>query len=365
MLEAGIHQAPMLLAGIACLCLLSALGWWRAALRARALARMGASLSAEVARLREDLQRLEESASHDRLTGAWNRRRFNETAAAEMSLARRRRAPLSLILLDLDHFKRINDTYGHPAGDTVLVGAVAAFRQVLRASDALVRWGGEEFLVLAPVTGLDGALNLADRLREALEATPFPRAASVTLSAGVAEFLEGESLEAWVDRADQALYQAKAAGRNQVHANQDRGVRHPSAGPNLLELVWEEGYGSGHRLIDEQHILLFDLSNALLTALLEAPAPRVVEDRFETLLFHTEKHFHDEEALLRGIAFAGLSEHQAEHARLLATARRLQAELVAGTGDFGRLITFLVTDLVKGHLLTEDRNYFQHLLKGA
>ena len=150
-----------------------------------------------------------------------------------------------------------------------------------------------------------------------------------------------------------------------MHANQDRSVRHPTAGPNLLELVWEDAYGSGHRLIDEQHILLFDLSNALLSALLEVPAPGVVADRFETLLFHTEKHFHDEEALLRRIGFANLVEHQAEHARLLAAARQQQAELAAGKADFGRLITFLVTDLVKGHLLTEDRNYFQHLLKGA
>lgn len=364
-LDAGSQLAPTLLAGLTAIIVLTSLGWWRAVRQGRLLATTAASLSAEVDRLREDLQRLEASASHDRLTGAWNRRRFNETAAAEMSLARRRRAPLSLILLDLDHFKRINDTYGHPAGDTVLIGAVAAFRKVLRTSDALVRWGGEEFLVLAPVTGLEGALNLAERLREALEATPFPRAASVTLSAGVAEFLEGESLEAWVDRADQALYQAKAGGRNQVQANLDRGTHPTPAGPTLLELVWEDAYGSGHRLIDEQHILLFDLSNALLSALLEAPAPGVVEDRFETLLFHTEKHFHDEEALLRKTGYATLAVHQAEHARLLAAARRLQAELASGQGDFGRLVTFLVTDLVKGHLLSEDRHYFQHLVKGA
>lgn len=354
----GVPAFPILSVGIAAIALL---GWWRAAVRSRALGHLAADLSLEIDRLREDLSRMEETASFDRLTGAWNRRRFDEAAASEMGLARRRRAPLSLIMLDLDHFKRINDAFGHPVGDTVLAGAAAAFRPVLRTSDALIRWGGEEFLVLAPATTLEGAISLAERLRSALEATPFPNAAPMTLSAGVAEYLDGESPEAWVARADQALYRAKAEGRNRVMASRNGGPSGNQRGPNLLELVWEEAYGSGHRLIDEQHILLFDLSNALLSALLEGQPPAVVESHLDTLLHHAEKHFRDEEALLRKAAYPDLPEHHAEHARLLDSAHRLQAELKAGRIDFGRLVTYLATDLVKGHLLTEDRHYFTHL----
>ena len=339
------------------------LGWWRASVRVRALATQAESLSQELGRLKDDLVHLEEAASHDRLTGAWNRRRFEEAAAAEMGLAGRRRSALSLIMLDLDHFKRINDTYGHPAGDAVLAGAAVAFRSALRASDALVRWGGEEFLVLAPATALDGAVRLADRIRTTLAARAFPAAEAMTLSAGVAEYMAGETLDAWVARADTALYRAKAEGRDRVVADHSRSPRGTFQSAGLLELVWEESYGSGHRLIDEQHIQLFDLANALLSALVEGQPPATAEARLDVLLRHAEKHFRDEEGLLQKAGYTDLDQHRGEHARLIAGARSLQADMKAGKLDFGRLVAYLATDLVKGHLLTEDRNYFQALAK--
>lgn len=350
---------PYLPTGLAAL---AGLGWWREAHLQRAARRQASELSQEIRHLKDDLARLEELASHDRLTGAWNRRRFEEAVAGEMGLARRRRAPLSLILLDLDHFKRINDTYGHPAGDAVLAGAAAAFRPVLRASDSLVRWGGEEFLVLAPSTHLDGARRLAERLRAAMEAAELPVGERVTLSAGVAEYLLDEPLDAWVARVDEALYRAKAEGRNRVIADETTSPRRTLHGAGLLELIWEEAYGSGHQLIDEQHILLFDLSNALLSALLEGQPASVAEARLDLLLQHAERHFRDEEGLLKKANYPDLEQHRGEHARLLATARDLQADLQTGRVDFGRLVAYLATDLVKGHLLTEDRNYFRHLV---
>jgi len=336
-------------------------GWWHAAARSRALARSAEDLSREIDRLRESLVHLEEVASQDRLTGAWNRRHFDGVVAAETSLARRRRAPLSLIILDLDHFKRINDTYGHPAGDTVLAGAVTAFRPVLRASDVLVRWGGEEFLVLSPATGLEGALHLAERLRAALEAATFPAAESITLSAGVAERLDEESVEAWVARADKALYLAKAGGRNRVVESPERMACGAFPGSSLLELVWEDAYESGQKLIDGQHIQMFDLSNALFSALLEGRPMSEVEKHLNALIIHAEKHFRDEEYLLEKAGYPKLPEHRGIHTSLLATAQDLQKDVKAGQVDFGRLVTYLANDLVKRHLLTEDRNYFAHL----
>lgn len=347
------------------LAVLAVLGWWRSAARGRTLAARAETAEAKATsalQAKADLQRtlgeLEVAASRDRLTGAWNRRHFEEVAAAKMSLARRRRAPLSLLLLDLDHFKRINDRFGHPAGDAVLVGAVATFRSVLRASDVLVRWGGEEFLVLAPATTLEGALRLGERLRAALAATAFPTAEPITLSGGVAEYLHDEDAGAWVARADRALYQAKAGGRNQVAASPGTIAQ---AEPNLLELIWEDAYASGHRLIDAQHILLFELSNALFAALLEGRPQAEVEGRLDALIHHTGKHFHDEESLLQRADYPDLQEHRGIHAELLATARTLQQDLREGRVDFGRLVAFLVNDVVKGHLLGEDRHYFAHL----
>lgn len=349
----------------ACLAALAVLGWWRSAARSRTLAartRAAEAAAASELQARTDLQQtmreLEEAASRDRLTGAWNRRHFEEVAAAEMSLARRRRLPLALIIVDLDHFKRINDTFGHPAGDAVLAGTVTALRPVLRASDVLVRWGGEEFLVLAPATNLEGALRLGERLRAALAATAFPGAEPITLSAGVAEYLHDEDVGAWVARADRALFRAKAGGRDQVAASPGTTAQ---AEPNLLELVWEEAYASGHRLIDAQHILLFELSNALFAALLEGRSQAEVEGRLDALIHHTDKHFRDEESLLQRADYPDLPEHHRIHAGLLATAHDLQQDLREGQVDFGRLVVFLVNDVVKGHLITEDRHYFAHL----
>jgi diguanylate cyclase (GGDEF)-like protein/hemerythrin-like metal-binding protein len=336
-------------------------GWWRSAARRRSLAQLTEDLSTENVRLQEDLAHLEDLATHDRLTGAWNRRRFEEAAAAEMGLARRRHVPLSLIMVDLDHFKRINDTYGHPVGDVVLAGTTAAFLPLLRASDLLARWGGEEFLILAPGTDLEGATRLAERLRVELAQTAFPSAEPMTLSAGVAEYHDQEFLDGWVARVDAALYRAKAEGRNRVVADETPSPRATLQNAGLLELIWEEAYCSGHKLIDSQHIYLFDLSNALLSALLGGQPPSVAEARLDSLLTHTEKHFHDEEALLRKAGYSDLDHHRAEHARLLATARHIQGELKAGKVDFGGLVTFLVTDLVKGHFLSEDRNYFAQM----
>ena len=360
MIASDISVFSILLAGIA---VIAGSGWLHAVVRSRAMARKSAELSREIDRLRQDLQELEDAASHDRLTGAWNRRRFEEALAAEMSLASRRRAPMSLTILDLDHFKRINDTYGHPAGDAVLVGAAATFRSVLRTSDALVRWGGDEFIILSPATGLEGAVNLAERLRAALLAAAFPPANGITLSAGVTEYREGESITALMDRADKALYQAKASGRNRVVGDPDSSDRASLPPPNLLELVWEEAYSSGHHLIDEQHILLFNQSNALFTALLEGRPSQEVEVLLEALLIHAEAHFRDEEGLLRKANYPDLKLHQSIHVELLAKARHLQMDLKAGQADFGRMVGFLANDLVKQHLLTEDRNYFRHLVE--
>jgi diguanylate cyclase (GGDEF)-like protein/hemerythrin-like metal-binding protein len=312
--------------------------------------------------LRLALEQVEQAASTDRLTGAWNRRRFEEAVLAELALAQRRRDPLSLLMFDLDHFKRVNDTHGHGAGDAVLVGLVQTVRQHLRASDSLIRWGGEEFLVMVPATRLEGAMALAEKMRAAVAAVHFPGIGQVTMSLGVAQYAPGESLSAWIERADQALYAAKFAGRNcSVAAPMPATASTDFHGRVLLEVVWDETYESGNALIDTQHQRLFQLANALMAGLTqETPLPEVAL-RLETLLAHTSQHFHDEEALLRDARYPDLAQHVNIHAGLLARARQLQAEVQAGQVDFGKLVSFLALDLVKGHFLCEDQNYFERL----
>jgi diguanylate cyclase (GGDEF)-like protein len=176
----------------------------------------------EKKRLREAnarlMRELEALSRIDPLTGALNRGIFDEALRREALRSRRYRFPLSLVMLDLDHFKAINDTHGHRVGDGALQQFVARLGTVFRETDAIHRYGGEEFAVLLPHTALEGALDAARRVVQLTAATPFAIGAihlNVTVSAGVAnaraEDMQGDDL---VTRADAALYQAKRNGRN-------------------------------------------------------------------------------------------------------------------------------------------------------
>jgi diguanylate cyclase (GGDEF)-like protein len=161
----------------------------------------------------DDLQRL---AAVDPLTGLANRRGGGEDITAEISRARRQNSALSCVLLDLDHFKDVNDTFGHQAGDHVLREISSLLRRTVRAYDILIRWGGEEFLVILPGVELEQARKLAERIRNAVEGLPLAGIGGVTVSAGVAALGTDYSFEAMFEAADRRLYSAKAAGRNTV-----------------------------------------------------------------------------------------------------------------------------------------------------
>ncbi len=170
-----------------------------------------------IVRYTSDLLRL---ASTDPLTGVLNRRSFLDSAFGEVRRARRDRKPCSLMSIDADHFKRINDTQGHQAGDQVLKAMAATLANSVRKGDVLGRVGGEEFAVLAPDLSLEGALRLADRLRgeiARLRTATDAGFVSFTISIGVTQILDDESdLTPALGRADKALYAAKSAGRNKV-----------------------------------------------------------------------------------------------------------------------------------------------------
>jgi len=156
-------------------------------------------------------------ARTDDLTGLHNRRSFNELFSLALSAARRHGHPLSLIVIDLDHFKDVNDTYGHSVGDLVLKKFAELLKSMVRDEDVVARWGGEEFIILLSHTASDAAAALAERIRYGFEhdpcsATPF----AVTASFGVAQLQDGEQEDALIRRADSALYRAKREGRNRV-----------------------------------------------------------------------------------------------------------------------------------------------------
>jgi two-component system, cell cycle response regulator len=153
----------------------------------------------------------------DQLTGLHNRHAAAELFERELSRARRSREPLSLVLADIDHFKRVNDAHGHHVGDEVLRAVSRALGECCRRADMAIRWGGEELLVLMPGTPLAGALLVADRMRATVHALSVADLPQVTISCGVAELLPDEAtLGGAIERADARLYEAKASGRNTV-----------------------------------------------------------------------------------------------------------------------------------------------------
>ncbi len=165
---------------------------------------------------------LAQKAQVDGLTGLWNRAFFDRRWSEEVSRSSRYGHPLSIALLDVDHFKSVNDTFGHPAGDAVLVGLARLLRRELRTSDVVCRYGGEEFVVIMPDTRPGPARDICERLRHALEALNWPRhpERKITMSIGAVgtESVCSVTPERWLEMADQNLYHAKRSGRNRVTA---------------------------------------------------------------------------------------------------------------------------------------------------
>lgn len=158
-------------------------------------------------------------AAHDPLTSTLMRRAFIDICENELERCRRHARPMALLMLDVDHFKRINDTYGHQMGDRMLVDFVARVQTALRRSDRIGRYGGEEFVVLLPETGLDEALAVAERIRSKV-AVQRPGLPTLTVSVGLTVSRTGEEdVDRLLQRSDEALYKAKSAGRNRVEAS--------------------------------------------------------------------------------------------------------------------------------------------------
>jgi diguanylate cyclase (GGDEF) domain len=155
-------------------------------------------------------------AERDYLTQAYNRMKAHAFIKNEIERCDRYDHVFSIIMLDMDFFKKVNDTFGHNLGDEILIHLVNLLSREIRTIDMLSRWGGEEFLIIMPLTDSDGAKITAERIRIVVEQTQFTRGLTQTCSFGVTAYKKGESIESMIDRVDKALYEAKLRGRNCV-----------------------------------------------------------------------------------------------------------------------------------------------------
>ena len=319
---------------------------------------VGVLLITDAAMLLEELQWknriLNDMATTDELTGLSNRHLLESKIQAEMGRAARYQQSLSLILFDLDHFKRVNDTWGHQTGDEVLKRTAGIIKGMIREPDNLFRWGGEEFIILAPHTSLAGAVALAEKVRSSICADPFPVVGTVSASFGVAEWRQCDSREQWFKQVDHALYRAKNAGRNRVVSFGASDMM-PIA---FVRMEWQTAWESGNVLIDDQHRKLMEMSNHLLDLSLSSASQEALRVRLDALLSHVLQHFADEEQVLTEIAYPGAANHAQLHRVLVGEALELKGKTEDQGGDPTAFFNFLVGKVIMGHLLAADVQFF-------
>ncbi len=170
----------------------------------------------EITQELEKIKILKEVASKDALTKLFNRGKFDDVLAKEISLTNSTLSPLSIVFLDIDHFKVVNDTYGHDVGDYILVELANILRSTIRKGDFVARWGGEEFVVTLQSTDTTQATILAEKIRKNIEEHHFASGGNQTISLGVTQYIDNETQDAFIKRVDEALYEAKNSGRNRV-----------------------------------------------------------------------------------------------------------------------------------------------------
>lgn len=302
--------------------------------------------------LQETMRELEHMVDTDRLTGTWNRRYFDSMIERELRRTERYGLPLSLMIFDIDHFKKVNDTYGHDVGDQVLIGITERVRSQIRLSDALIRWGGEEFILVTSSTTLSGATALAEKIRICISSTEFPTVGTVTISIGVAQFHPGESKREWITRADKLLYAAKHNGRNRVISSTGGGEAHEP-----FRLEWYERFQSGNSELDKEHKELFIFINCMMNSI-SNPKKGSFESFLPGLLEALEQHYKNEEQLMREIHFPDLASHSQEHLRLLNHIRQSEDKIRNGDLHPVDLMEFLIRQVAVGHIIGYDMQFF-------
>ena len=298
---------------------------------------------------------LSQTATKDSLTGIFNRSMLENYILSELERSDRLGYDISLILFDLDHFKKVNDTYGHDAGDRVLINTVSKAKGIIRKSDFFVRWGGEEFLVVMPGINLNNATRVAEKLRIAIAGIDHTDVGTVTMSAGIAQRLQFEFWGSWFKRADKALYEAKDKGRNRLSISMDlEPIKRESS-----NLQWKNEWYSGNSKIDMQHRMLMEDANKMIEIFKVAPENfSIVYDQFINSL---AVHFRYEEGILNRVGYPFLDEHKKIHSHIISSIKRTKENMEYYISSPDVLFDYILDEILIGHFLQEDFKFFNYL----
>jgi len=302
----------------------------------------------------EHARQLKLQAATDALTGLHNRHHFNLTLKDAFMMEP---APnYALLLLDIDHFKRINDDFGHEVGDMVLVQLASLLKQKLRDDDEVFRWGGEEFVLFIKNCDMHNAWRIAEKLRESIAHMEMPFSRQITASFGLAIRLPGESFGEWFLRADMAMLSAKASGRNRIEIAKLSNSTVPKH-----HLNWQSEFECGHPHIDLQHKQLLDGINKLIDAYNTGKSDEQMMDFIESLIPHIKQHFEDEETILLSIGYPLTDHHRNIHLQLLAATQLYLDALRDRQMHPWVFIDYLLRDVINNHLVKEDSKFFLHV----
>jgi len=307
-------------------------------------------------------------ATTDLLTSINNRRQFYDLTERDILRSARYNEPLVLLMIDIDHFKKVNDTYGHGVGDEALKKMADVCRSELRSFDIFGRIGGEEFSILLAKTDVTLGFKIAERLRKSVERNRLITDKGVvkfTISIGGIAFSGARlSLESRMKQADQALYEAKNSGRNRTVIENNLAeteLKKESPQKGFVRLEWDRAYESGHKLIDEQHQGLFRLTNMLLAAMIEPQEKTVCQQHMDELISEVSEHFKTEERLIETAGYPYASEHKKLHRKLINRAVEIARLHKRGQMYIGDVFHFLAVQVVSQHIIDEDRNFFSSL----
>lgn len=296
---------------------------------------------------------LETVANIDTLTGLLNRNSLEREMDHLVKLYVQNDQPLSLILIDIDHFKNVNDNYGHPIGDLVLKQLANILVYSTQNAGKVYRWGGEEFLILSTLD-ITQSIELAEGIRHEVMNAKFDVDHQITVSAGVADYNPLESYRSWFQHVDFALYQAKYSGRNQVKAHSNSA----NTATKYQSIIWNPDWNSNHPTIDKQHQHLVHLANQLLTFNPLGTPKEELETIVIQIYEELQDHFDFEERYLTQISYLETMEHKQIHKDLLKEIETVLYKVRAGNYRSIHLFNVIVGKVIVGHLLMEDTKFF-------
>jgi diguanylate cyclase (GGDEF)-like protein/hemerythrin-like metal-binding protein len=292
----------------------------------------------------------------DSLTGLWNRRRLDEVGKLEVARHIRYGTPASLALIDIDNFKKINDRYGHNVGDDILKKVSTSCAKIMRDTDILGRWGGEEFMVIFPGTSMSDLIHAAEKIRVTINEIEIEPGEKISASIGLSSCLSYDTWECWFERADAALYQAKFLGKN--IAKLDIPVVFEK---NYLLIEWGREFETGHQDIDIEHHRIISLINKWIKIQKENCTKKILIETLEVIQHEITYHFDREDIFLAKENEVISSSHREMHSHLVHRFYFLIESFKKDAISLDAISQFVVYELCAQHILINDRKFLREV----